>query len=212
MTRPAAPRTADVCQCPLPHSHAALPSPEPSHPIGCKCLDGTYCAEQAFGPDDPRPPLAPPSPEPSTTTTFWRAEDEAALGRIWGRPHTDIETVSGRAIFDKAMAGPTQELTITAQALRLAIPAIEIEAETRVIRALRAAPGLQEMLRRGGEVDADQLSGWIAERNAVREALLDLRLWVEMLRTVRSTDRQAALERIIAEIDRRAALAETPGE
>lgn len=72
-------------------------------------------------------------------TNFWRAGDEVALNRLWGRLHTDIETASGRAIFDKAKVSPTQELTITAQALRMAIPAIEIEAETRLLRLIEAA-------------------------------------------------------------------------
>lgn len=96
--------------------------------------------------------------------TFWRAEDGAALDRMWGRPHTDIETMSGRAIFDKAMAGPTQELTITAQALRMAIPAIEIEAETRLIRALRAALA-GEGLRHAEP--SRTLGNWAEKRQAI---------------------------------------------
>ena len=35
-------------------------TPAPTHPVGCKCLDGTWCAEMAFGPDDPRQAIFAP--------------------------------------------------------------------------------------------------------------------------------------------------------
>jgi hypothetical protein len=86
-------------------------------------------------PDTPDDWKLDPYPEDLPSPTDFLDHEPGA----WHRPHPDIETMAGRAMFDKAMVGPTQELTITAQALRVVITAIEIEAETRVIRARLAA-------------------------------------------------------------------------
>jgi hypothetical protein len=63
----------------------------------------------------------------------------AALDRLEARPTTDIETLNARTLFDKAKRSATQEVTITAQALRMLLPAIENEAKAQIFRALRAA-------------------------------------------------------------------------
>jgi hypothetical protein len=64
---------------------------------------------------------------------------DAALTRLEARPTTEIETGNALALFEKAKRSATQEVTITAQALRMLLPAIENEAKTQVFRALRAA-------------------------------------------------------------------------
>jgi hypothetical protein len=62
-----------------------------------------------------------------------------ALARLESEPTINFETVNARVLLDKAMASSTQEVTISAQALRLLLPAIEGEAKTLTIRRLRAA-------------------------------------------------------------------------
>lgn len=59
-----------------------------------------------------------------------------ALERELNSPWTSIRTTAARALFDKAKASSTQEVTITAQELAVLLPAIESSA---VFLALRAA-------------------------------------------------------------------------
>ena len=62
------------------------------------------------------------------------------LERLLSEPTTDFHTFASKALFDKAMRSPTQEVTITAQALRMALPAIEGEAVHRALRAALMEP------------------------------------------------------------------------
>jgi hypothetical protein len=64
---------------------------------------------------------------------------DAALTRLEARPTTEIETSNALVLFERAKRSATQEVTITAQALRMLLPAIENEAKTQVFRALRVA-------------------------------------------------------------------------
>ena len=58
-----------------------------------------------------------------------------AVMRMLDEPTTDFHTSASRALFEKAKRSSTQEVTITAQALRMVLPAIEGEAITQAIRA-----------------------------------------------------------------------------
>ena len=58
-----------------------------------------------------------------------------ALMALLAQPTTDIRTLNARTLFDKAVRSATQEVTITAQQLRVLLPAIEAEAVSQVIRA-----------------------------------------------------------------------------
>ena len=67
-----------------------------------------------------------------------------ALRRLEAEPTMNIVTGNGAALFDKAKASRTQEVTVSAQALVVLIPAIEHEARTQVFRVLRAALSREE--------------------------------------------------------------------
>jgi hypothetical protein len=65
-----------------------------------------------------------------------RASLIAAVVRRLSEPTTNFRTSAARTLFDKAMGSATQEITISAQALRMVLPAIE---EQAIDLALRAA-------------------------------------------------------------------------
>ncbi|MDP2622290.1 MAG: hypothetical protein Q8Q29_00630 [Actinomycetota bacterium] len=62
-----------------------------------------------------------------------------ALERLLAQPTLDIQTSNAKALFEKANQSATQEVTLTAQLLRMLLPAIESEAVTRAIRAILEA-------------------------------------------------------------------------
>jgi hypothetical protein len=74
-----------------------------------------------------------------------------ALERRLSEPTTTFRTSASRTLFDKAMRSPTQETTISAQALRMVLPAIEEQAVGQAIRAaLAATPAAPLSLPRWG--------------------------------------------------------------
>lgn len=67
-----------------------------------------------------------------------------AVEGLLAEPTTDIRTLNARTLFDKSKQSATQEITITAQQLRVLLPAIETEAETFIGRRVLALIDAEE--------------------------------------------------------------------
>lgn len=59
------------------------------------------------------------------------------VAAVEGLPTMDIRTSSAHALYDKALKSSTQEVTVTAQQLRVLLPTIETDAVAAVLDTIK---------------------------------------------------------------------------